>query len=207
MGVVLALQAISASTGLEEAVRFLKDAWLEADSRKSRADTDPLHALLITGIAGLVMIVLAFIPTPANGARSRVSSSTSSRPSRSCWGGNLLKVHLKKISDQGAGWGWVVLVCFLVTLFVGLSLPEPQLPRRPLQRGDPGGAGSTYEYVFGPLTATMFSILAFYVASAACFEAILPCGPSYPAGQRVRRGLPHRRSPTPGPSATCDWRT
>jgi hypothetical protein len=110
-------------------------------------------------------------------------------------GGNLLKVHLKKVSDQGAGWGFsgVVLACFLVTLFIGLfkigSHPNPDYPNV-IFSGETQGTGSAfwwaYEYVFKPLTATMFSMLAFYVASAAFrafraknFEAILLLGTAF----------------------------
>ena len=110
-------------------------------------------------------------------------------------GGNLLKIHLKKVSDQGAGWGYsgVVLVCFLVTLFVGLfkigSYPNPDYPNV-IFSGETQGTGSAfwwaYEYAFKPLTATMFSMLAFYVASAAFrafraknIEAILLLGTAF----------------------------
>lgn len=110
-------------------------------------------------------------------------------------GGSLLKIHLKKVSDQAAGWGYsaVVLVCFLATLFVGLfkigAYPSPEAPNM-MFSGETQGTGSAfwwaYEYVFKPLTATMFSMLAFYVASAAFrafraknFEAILLLGTAF----------------------------
>ena len=54
-------------------------------------------------------------------------------------GGNLLKLHLKKISDQRPGWAYsgVVLVCFIVTLFrrsdEDRCLSQSDLPQRSLQ--------------------------------------------------------------------------
>ena len=155
-----------------------------------------LIPLLITGIAGLVMIVSAFIPhTSEWGKIAGQFFNILAAFAFVLGGGNLLKVHLKKISDQGAGWGYsgVVLVCFLVTLFVGLfkigTYPNPSYPDVHFS-GETQGTGSgfwwAYEYVFKPLTATMFSILAFYVASAAFrafraknFEAILLLGTAF----------------------------
>ena len=146
--------------------------------------------LLLTGIAGVVMILSAFFPyTSEWGKVAGQFFNILAAFAFVLGGGNLLKVHLKKVSDQGAGWGYsgVVLACFLVTLFVGLfkvgSYPNPDFPNVAFS-GETQGTGSAfwwaYEYVFKPLTATMFSMLAFYVASAAFrafraknFEAIL----------------------------------
>jgi hypothetical protein len=91
-------------------------------------------------------------------------------------GGNILKMHLTKISSQRAGWGFslVTLIAFSVTLFVGLvkigvspseSYPSHSYSGNYLQEG--GAFWWIYEYMFLPLSATMFAMLAFYVASAA----------------------------------------
>ena len=109
-------------------------------------------------------------------------------------GGNLLKIHLKKVSDQSKGWGYsgVILVCFIATLVVGLGklgvYPNHDYPNIRFS-GETQSSGAfwwAYEYVFKPLTATMFSMLAFYVASAAFrafraknFEAILLLGTAF----------------------------
>ena len=84
-------------------------------------------------------------------------------------GGNLLKIHLKKVSDQSEGWGYsgVILICFITTLVVGLgklgAYPNPDFPNVRLsgETQSSGGFWWAYEYVFKPLTATMFSMLAF----------------------------------------------
>ena len=152
--------------------------------------------LLITGIAGVVMIVSAFIPyTSEWGQKAGQFFNILAAFAFVLGGGNLLKVHLKKISDQSIGWGYsgIVLVCFIVTLFVGLfkigTTPNPNFPNVAYS-GETIAPGSwfwwAFEYVYTPLTATMFSILAFYVASAAFrafraknFEAILLLGTAF----------------------------
>ena len=91
-------------------------------------------------------------------------------------GGNLLKIHLKKMSDRVPGWGFsgIVVVSFLGTLLIGLGKigvpPSPQFPDFTWS-GQYRVMGSPfwylYEYAFQPLTATIFALLAFYIASAA----------------------------------------
>lgn len=146
--------------------------------------------LLITGLAGLVMILSAFFPYTSDwGKTAGQFFNILAAFAFVLGGGNLLKIHLKKVSDQSEGWGYsgVILICFIVTLVVGLGklgvYPSMDHPDVRLS-GETQGTGSAfwwaYEYVFKPLTATMFSMLAFYVASAAFrafraknFEAIL----------------------------------
>ncbi len=91
-------------------------------------------------------------------------------------GGNLLKIHLKKMSDRVPGWGYsgIVVFSFLGTLLIGLGKigvpPSPQFPDFTWS-GQYRVMGSPfwylYEYAFQPLTATIFALLAFYIASAA----------------------------------------
>ncbi len=87
--------------------------------------------LLITAIGGFILIVSFFVP----------GEVVPFLPEMEVWGeivavwfdilasiafilggGNLLKVHLKKVSDQAAGWGYsaVTVAAFLFTLAVGL---------------------------------------------------------------------------------------
>ena len=136
------------------------------------------------------------------GARRSQSGSTCSRPLRYILGGgNLLRSHLKKISDRQAGWAYsiIVLVSFLGTLFVGLAKigvePSPQFPDYSWS-GAYRQTGSafwySYQYGFQPLTSTIFALLAFYIASAAfrAFRAKLR-GESA-AGHRFHRAArPH----------------
>jgi len=83
-------------------------------------------------------------------------------------GGNLLRVHITKLQRQKTDWEYsvVTLFGFIVMLTIGL-----------FKIGNPGGiaasptaAGSLFQgifdYVLIPLGATMYSLLAFFVASA-----------------------------------------
>jgi hypothetical protein len=84
-------------------------------------------------------------------------------------GASLLGRHGQKVRERAGGWGYsvVCIVAFSVTLAVGL-----------FKLGSPAGIGGSataegslfawiYDYVFAPCDATLFSLLAFYVASAA----------------------------------------
>ena len=83
-------------------------------------------------------------------------------------GGNLIRVHSDKIFRKKSDWGFsiVTVVGFLLMLIAGL-----------FKIGNPGGItadvatpGSMfqlmYDWMFNPLGATMYALLAFYVASA-----------------------------------------
>jgi len=83
-------------------------------------------------------------------------------------GGNLVRVHYGKLKRKKEDWEYsiVTLFGFLVMLAIGL-----------FKLGNPGGiaasptaAGSLFQnifdYVLVPLSATMYSLLAFFVASA-----------------------------------------
>ena len=133
--------------------------------------------LLITGLGGIVLIVAYFIPaTQGWGEIAAIWFDILASMAFVLGGGNLLKIHLKKVSDQKEGWGFslVTLGAFVFTLFVGLFKiginPSPLYPNVSWS-GHYREMGSPfwwlYEYAFKPLTATMFSMLAFYIASAA----------------------------------------
>lgn len=83
-------------------------------------------------------------------------------------GGNLLRVHIMKLQRRKTDWEYsiVTLIGFSIMLIIGL-----------FKLGNPGGiaasptaAGSLFQeifdYVIIPLSATMYSLLAFFVASA-----------------------------------------
>ena len=152
--------------------------------------------LLITAIGGFVLIVAYFIPvTETWGEKAAVWFDVLAAIAFILGGGNLLKIHLKKVSDRGRGWGYslICLAAFIVTLSVGLFKigvnPNEQFPNYAWS-GSYREIGSPfwwlYEYAFKPLTATMFAMLAFYVASAAFrafraknIEAILLLGTAF----------------------------
>ena len=152
--------------------------------------------LLITAIGGFVLVIAYFIPYAQGwGENTAIWFDILASIAFILGGGNLLKIHLKKVSDQVEGWAYslITLVAFLVTLFVGLFKigvhPNPMFIDYAWS-GEYREMGSPfwwlYEYAFKPLTATMFSMLAFYIASAAFrafraknLEAILLLGTAF----------------------------
>jgi len=74
---------------------------------------------------------------------------------------NLLKISLLKIMNKKADWGYsvVIIVSFLLIVIIGAAGGE--------EYRNPGTAFDwLYVNIYIPLSATMFSILAFFVASA-----------------------------------------
>ncbi len=79
--------------------------------------------LLITAVAGIILVVSVFIPQMVRlGEDTAVWFDLLAGIAFILGGGNLLKVHLKKISDRAAGWGYsaVTIIAFLLTLWFGL---------------------------------------------------------------------------------------
>ncbi len=80
--------------------------------------------LLITAVVGIIFIVSFFTPAAEFlGELAAVWFDILAGIAFILGGGNLLKIHLKKISDRQRGWGYsvVTLVAFLATLGVGLA--------------------------------------------------------------------------------------
>ncbi|MBF0314673.1 MAG: hypothetical protein HQK50_09160 [Oligoflexia bacterium] len=78
----------------------------------------------------------------------------------------LFSLHYLKIKRRSEGWGYSTLVIagfMIMTAFGiynnGAFMFQPQV--------EAGGISWIYEYIFNPCQATMFSILAFFIASAA----------------------------------------
>jgi hypothetical protein len=78
---------------------------------------------------------------------------------------SLFQVHAVKIKRQASGWGYSVILylAMLVTIAVGLFWSQGEMTVNGVQTG----LGWIYSYTMVPLQATMFSILAFFIASAA----------------------------------------
>jgi hypothetical protein len=152
--------------------------------------------LLITAIGGFVLIGAYFIPyTQSWGETVAIWFDILAAIAFILGGGNLLKVQLQRISDRRPGWGYagIVLISFFITLIVGLFKigvhPAAQFPNMPWSgyyRAMGSGFWFAFQYAFTPLTATMFAMLAFYIASAAFrafraknLEAILLLGTAF----------------------------
>ena len=152
--------------------------------------------LLITALGGFILIISYFIPaTQGWGEVAAIWFDILASIAFILGGANLLKIHLKKISDKSVGWAYsaITLAAFLITLFVGLGkvgvnpnslYPEYGLSGHYREIGSP--FWWLYEYAFKPLTATMFAMLAFYISSAAFrafraknIEAILLLGTAF----------------------------
>ncbi|MFQ5577424.1 MAG: hypothetical protein ACE5G8_10615 [Anaerolineae bacterium] len=70
---------------------------------------------------------------------------------------NLLRVHINQIQTRQRGWFYsaILIISLAITLIIGRDGPA-----------SPGGQ-SLFEYVLRPLEATLFALMAFFVASAA----------------------------------------
>ena len=142
--------------------------------------------LVIAAVTGVILIVSYFIPYAQSwGEEAMIWFDILAAIAFVLGGGNLLKMHLQKISNRRAGWGFsvVTISAFLITLSIGLSkmgvnpaenFPEWSWSGDYLQEG--GGFKWMYDYIYLPLAATMFSLLAFFIASAAfrAFRAECP---------------------------------
>jgi len=120
--------------------------------------------LLITFIVGLGFVIQYFVPHWPFGEMSNWFSDWFSivQACAILLGAlNLIKVSTEKVVRQKPGWGYPVLiiVSFAIMTLIGLS-EGPEFRT----------AGTKFDWLYNnayiPLSATMFSILAFFVASA-----------------------------------------
>lgn len=120
--------------------------------------------LLITGIVGASFVVQYFIPHyPFNKLSDWFSDWFSIVQACAIILGslNLMKLSISKVAGQKKDWGYslVIILSFVLIVYVGFTGG----------RGfrEPGtGFDWLYNFMYIPLSATMFSILAFFVASA-----------------------------------------
>ena len=133
-------------------------------------------AMAIASVAGLVMLVSAFIrPIQALGEYGTDWFNVLAAVAFVLGGLSLLKMNLMQISARAAGWGYaaVTIAAFLTVLVVGLlKVGTPPADKFPdvAMSGDYNVLGAfawSYDYVQNPITSTLFALLAFYVASAA----------------------------------------
>ena len=134
--------------------------------------------VVIASLVGFLMAIAYFVPPLLPLRQSAEEWYTIVATIAMLLGGaNLCIHHLKKISDQQAGWGFsvVTLVAFAVTVIVGLLkvgvIPESPKNLNFAWSGQFQQEGSAfwwiYQYLLSPIVSTMFALLAFYVASAA----------------------------------------
>ncbi|MEA2030327.1 MAG: hypothetical protein U9N55_01865 [candidate division Zixibacteria bacterium] len=120
--------------------------------------------LIITGVVGVVFLLQYFIPHwPFDEMSGWFSDWFSIVQAFAIWLGalNLLKISAQKVIGKKSDWGFavVIIVSFLIIVIVGLTGGEGY-------RETGTGFSWLYKYVYSSLSATMFSILAFFVASA-----------------------------------------
>jgi hypothetical protein len=156
--------------------------------------------LVIAFICGMGMIIQFFIPHPASQKTYEevlhwqiiVSIFITVIAVRS-----LCVVHIDKIRRKKEGWGYSFITLFAIafTAFVGIAF----------EIGEESLFSNLYKYIMVPMQSTMFSLLAFYMASAAyrAFKArtaqatlllviaLIVMFGRVPVGERVAPWLPH----------------
>ncbi len=128
--------------------------------------------VVITFTVGICLILARFIPQPpfpAIDSNFSVYFDIIAVFAFILGAGNLLKVHGNRIYHKRKDWRFsiVTILGFFFTLVVGLG----KLGGPPGLQGDTLAEGSLFRFCFdamyNPLAATMFALLAFFVASAA----------------------------------------
>jgi hypothetical protein len=119
--------------------------------------------LLIVMIAGLIMTIQYFSPHPISEEIYNLSLDwlviigIFAMPLGIY---SMIQVQLEKVRRRSAGWGYAVIALLSLFLMLGLGYTEKCLENGTLFM-------KIFEFVYIPIQATMFSLLAFYIASAA----------------------------------------
>ncbi len=138
--------------------------------------------LLLMAAVAIVLIVAPFVPAPASGDGAwPVRALAYADRNFSTWfsvlaafafllgAASLLRTHLRKVAGRDKDWPYslITLGAFVFVLVVGLA----KVGGDPGLRGDFAAPGTLFDSVFnalyGPLQATQFALLAFFIASAA----------------------------------------
>ncbi|MBM3318995.1 MAG: hypothetical protein FJY75_14205 [Candidatus Eisenbacteria bacterium] len=122
--------------------------------------------LWITALVGVIFVVQFFVPhRPFSGLQGLLTDWGQVIVAFAIWLGalNLMKVSADSVHRREKGWPYatIIIACFVATVAVGLLFsggPRFQDPGTPFDW--------IYQNVYNPLSATMFAMLAFYVASA-----------------------------------------
>jgi len=116
--------------------------------------------MAITTITGVIMIIVFFVPRWDEVDRLFLKWFTVIAGFALVLGAaSLLLVNLNKISRKVPGWGYNVILILGLLMMASLGIFQGT------QEGTP--FNFIFKYIFTPLSATMFSLLAFYIASAA----------------------------------------
>jgi len=122
--------------------------------------------ILLTAFIGIPFVVQFFVPhKPFSGMQDRLTDWVQIIAAFAIWLGalNLMKVSGDAVYRRQRGWPYaaVIIASFLVTVVVGFFFSGFE------RFQDPGTPFDwIYQNVYNPLSATMFAMLAFYVASA-----------------------------------------
>jgi hypothetical protein len=122
--------------------------------------------ILLTALVGITFVVQFFIPhKPFSGVQNLLTDWVQIIFAFAIWLGalNLMKLSGESIYRREKRWPYAVvtIACFAATAVVGLFFSGGS------RFQDPGTAFDwIYQNVYNPLSATMFAMLAFYVASA-----------------------------------------
>ena len=125
----------------------------------------PLIVVLVTG---LLLIVTFFIPHEPFGSleqRFLIWYSIVAGFTMLLGLDSLTRYHLVKVRNQKSGWGYSIVLLLGLFLTLGLGFYSWAKYQSPFALGSP--FMFLYTYVIIPLQATMFALLAFFIASAA----------------------------------------
>jgi len=125
--------------------------------------------LLITLFVGTLLIIAVFLPpTERIGEDFTLFFDIIAVFAFFLGGGNLLRIHLQKLSEKRHDWQYSIITLsgFLFTLAVGMfRIGHPGSISDAVDA--PGSIFSDiFAYIFTPLSATMYALLAFFIASA-----------------------------------------
>lgn len=116
--------------------------------------------MAITTITGIIMIIVFFVPQWGELDQLFLKWFTVIAAFAMVLGaGSLLLVNLNKISRKVPGWGYNVILISGMLVMASLGIFHS------IDQGTP--FNYIFKFIFTPLSATMFSLLAFYIASAA----------------------------------------
>ena len=121
--------------------------------------------LLVTALVGLFMILSFFVPhhlvsVPADFLQQCAIIVVAF--GYVLGGANALQINIDAISKRSPGWQYklVLVASLLITVIIGLVEGRGFL--------NPGMKSKwLYDFIYSPMSATMFALLAFYIASAA----------------------------------------